>query len=200
MTASGGTAANYSITEVPGTLTVAQASLTATADNQSKTYGGADPALTYTVGGTLFYGDPASVVSGVLLSTATAAAATAGTHTITASGGTAANYSITDVPGTLMVAQASLTATADNQSKTYGGADPALTYTVGGTLFYGDPASVVSGVLLSTATAAAATAGTHTITASGGTAANYSITEVPGTLTAAQSSLMAPAKNHSASN
>ena len=51
--------------------------------------------------GRLYYGDPASVVSGVTLSTTTGAAATAGTHTITASGGTAANYAITDVNGTL---------------------------------------------------------------------------------------------------
>ena len=46
------------------------------------------------------------MISGVTLSTATGAAATAGTHTITASGGTAANYAITDVNGTLTVAQA----------------------------------------------------------------------------------------------
>ena len=63
------------------------------------------------------------------LSTATGAAATAGTHAITATGGTAANYAITDVNGTLTVSQAPLTVTADNKGKVYGAADPALTYT-----------------------------------------------------------------------
>ena len=98
------------------------------------------------------------------LSTATGAAATAGTHAIIATGGTAANYAITDVNGTLTVSQAALTVTADPQSKTYGGADPTLTYTPSGTLYYGDTYAVISGVTLSTTTGAAATAGTHTIT------------------------------------
>ena len=138
ITASGGTAANYAITDVNGTLTVSQAALTVTADNQSKVYGGTDPTLTYTPSGTLYYGDTYAVISGVSLSTTTGAAATAGTHTITASGGTAANYAITDVNGTLTVAKAALTVTADNQSKVYGATDPTLTYTPSGTLYYGD--------------------------------------------------------------
>jgi sugar lactone lactonase YvrE len=186
ITATGGTAANYTITDVPGTLTVSPASLTVTADNQSKVYGGIDPTLTYTASGTLYYGDQYSVISGVTLATAAGAAATAGTHTITAIGGTAANYAITDADGTLTVSPASLTVTADNQSKVYGGTDPTLTYTASGTLYYTDSYSVISGVTLSTATGSAATAGTHFITATGGTAANYSITDVPGTLSVAQ--------------
>ncbi len=190
ITAGGGMAANYGITDAGGTLSVSQAPLTVTADNQSKVYGATDPALTYTVSGPLYYGDTDAVVSGVSLSTATGAAATAGTHTINATGGTATNYAITDAPGTLTVAQAPLTVTADNQSKVYGAADPTLTYTVSGTLYYTDTDSVVSGVNLSTATGAAATAGTHTINASGGTATNYAITYAPGTLTVSKAAAL----------
>ena len=187
ITAAGGTAANYSITHANGTLTVAKAAaLSVTADDKAKTYGAADPSLTYTVGGTLHYTDTASVVSGVLLSTNTGATATAGTHTITATGGTASNYNVAaPVAGTLTVAKAAaLTVTADDKAKTYGAADPSLTYTVGGTLYYTDTAAVVSGVSLVTNTGAAATAGTHTITATGGTASNYNVAApVAGTLT-----------------
>ena len=197
ITASGGTAANYAITDVNGTLSVSQAALTVTANNQSKVYGGADPTLTYTPSGTLYYGDTYSVITGVSLSTTTGAAATAGTHVITATGGTAANYAITDVNGTLSVSQAALTVTANNQSKVYGAADPTLTYTPSGTLYYGDTYSVITGVSLSTTTGAAATAGTHTITASGGTAANYAITDVNGTLSVSQASLTVTANNQS---
>ncbi|HTG67139.1 MAG TPA: MBG domain-containing protein, partial [Flavobacterium sp.] len=111
------------------TLTVNKASLTVTADDKGKTYGGADPALTYTPSGTLFYGDGYSVITGVNLSTATGAAATYGTHAITASNGAASNYDIVHVNGTLTVGKASLTVTADDKGKTYGGADPTLTYT-----------------------------------------------------------------------
>ena len=164
------------------TETVARAQLTVRADNMSKVYGGADPTLTYAVTG-LLNGDTPSVVTGVTLSTTTGAAATAGTHTITVTGGTAANYTITDVDGTLTVTKAPLTVTADNKSKVYGAADPTLTYTVSGALYYGDGPSVVSGVTLATATGTAATVGTHPITVTGGSAANYAIADVAGTLT-----------------
>ena len=92
--------------------------------------------ISYTPSGTLYYGDSYSLISGVALSTTTGSAATAGTHTINATGGTAANYAITFVSGTLTVSQASLTVTADDQSKVYGGTDPSLTYTPSGTLYY----------------------------------------------------------------
>ena len=178
----GGTAANYAITDVNGTLSVAQTPLTVTANNLTKVYGAADPTLTYSASGTLFYSDTYAVITGVSLATTTGAAATAGTHTITASGGAATNYAITDVDGTLTVSQAALTITANNQSKVYGGADPVLTWRAG-TLFYSDTSAVITGVVLSTSTGAAATAGSHTITASGGSATNYAITDVNGTLT-----------------
>ena len=193
ITATGGTAANYTISDANGTLTVGKATLTATADNQAKIYGAAEPILTYSVSGPLFYGDTASVVSGVGLATTTGAAATAGTHAITTTGGTASNYNVVDADGTLTVGKATLTATADAQSKTYGGIDPTLTYTASGTLFYGDNYGVISGVGLSTTTGAAATAGTHTITATGGTASNYNVVDANGTLTVAKAALLATA-------
>ncbi len=191
ITATGGTATNYMVADANGTLTVSQAAaLTVTANDESKVYGAADPTLTYTVVGAFFYGDGPSVVSGVTLSAPTGAAATAGTHVITATGGTAANYMVTLANGTLSVSQAAaLTVTPNAESKVYGGADPTRTYTVSGTFYYGDGPSVVSGVTLSTATGAAATAGTHTITATGGTAANYAITDDSGTLTVSRAPL-----------
>src|SRR4029077_13417840 len=129
---------------------------TITADNQSKVYGAADPTLTYTPSGTLYNGDTYSVISSVSLSTTTGAAATAGTHTITATGGTAANYNVVDANGTLTVSKAAaLTVTANDQSKVYGAAEPGLTDRVTGTSYSGDVAqAVVSGVSLATTTGA----------------------------------------------
>ncbi len=197
ITASGGTADNYEVTHVAGTLTVSKAAaLTATADDQAKTYGDADPVLTYATSGTLYYGDSFAVITGVSLSAATGAAATAGTHTITASGGSADNYDVTHVAGTLTVSKAAaLTATADDQAKTYGDADPVLTYATSGTLYYGDTFAVITGVSLSAATGAAATAGTHTITAAGGTAANYFVVTANGTLTVGVATLTVTANS-----
>ncbi len=85
------------------------------------------------------------MISGVTLSTTTGSDATAGIRTINVSGGTAANYAIADSNGTLTVSPAPLTVTADNKSKAYGAADPALTYTVTGTLYYSNTDAVVSG-------------------------------------------------------
>src|SRR5206468_2056843 len=146
---------------------------------------------TYAPRSTLYYGDTYSVITGVTLSTTTGAAATAGTHTIVASGGTAANYNVSDVNGTLTVSKAAaLTVTADPQSKVYGDADPSLTYTPSGTLYYGDTYSVITGVPLTTTTGAAATAGTHTIVASGGVANNYNVSDVNGTLTVSKAAAL----------
>jgi hypothetical protein len=190
-----GTAANYNITHVNGTLTVSKAELTVTADDKSKVYGAADPVLTYTPSGTLFYTDDYAVITGVNLSTATGGDATAGTHAIVAEDGTAANYNITHVNGTLTVSKAELTVTADDKSKVYGAADPVLTYTPSGTLFYTDDYAVITGVNLSTATGGDATAGTHAIVAEDGTAANYNITHVNGTLTVSRAALTIKADN-----
>jgi hypothetical protein len=175
-------------TSVSRTLTVAKAPLTVTADNKSKVYGAGDPALSYTISG-LRNEDTASVVTGVSLSTATGANATAGTHAIIAKDGVASNYTINHVSGTLTVAKAQLTATADDKGKVYGSADPVLTSTISGNLYYGDTAAVITGIKLSTATGANATAGSHTIIAKDGVAANYAINHVNGTLTVAKAPL-----------
>ena len=85
------------------------AALTVTANSKSKVYGAIDPALDYSITGTFYYTDDYSVITGVNLSTTIGAAATFGTHPITASGGTATNYEVTHVAGTLTVSKATLT-------------------------------------------------------------------------------------------
>src|SRR5260221_5507057 len=105
---------------------------------------------------------------------ATGASGAGGSDAFTASGGTADNYNVVTANGTLTVSKAAaLTVTANDQSKVYGAADPSLTSTPSGTLYYTDTYAVISGVSLSTVTGAAATAGTHAITASRGTADHY---------------------------
>jgi hypothetical protein len=188
-------ALGYNVVYGNGNLTVNMAALTANADAKSKTYGAAEPGLTYTVGGTLFYGDTAGVVSGVSLSTPTGASATAGSHTITATGGTASNYTVTPVNGTLTVNKAPLVMVADDKSKVYGASEPVLTAsTAAGQLKYSDTLSVVTSLSLTTATGAAATAGTHAITGTG-SAANYAISVTSGTLSVSKAPLTITADN-----
>ena len=67
-----------------------------------------------------------------------------GLYTITASGAADPDYTISYVGGTLTVSPATLTVTANDQTRPQGEANPPLTYTLSG-LVNGDTASVVSG-------------------------------------------------------
>ena len=197
ITASGGTSANYNITHVNGTLTVSKAPLSVTANNKLKVYGEDDPVLDYTTSGTLYYTDTYSMIIGVILNTVTGASASFGTHVITASGGTADNYDITHVNGTLTVSKAAtLTVTANDKSKIYGEDDPELDYTLIGVLYYSDTYSVITGVNLSTSTGSSATSGMHTITVSGSSSDNYNVTNINGTLTVSKAGALTVIANN----
>ncbi|MCZ8163667.1 MAG: MBG domain-containing protein, partial [Microcystis sp. LE19-196.1B] len=179
ITLSGGSDPNYNITLENGTLTVGKADLTITADNKSKTYGSANPTLTFTYTG-LVNGNTAVSTLPTISTTATASS-NVGTYPITLSGGSDPNYNISLVNGTLTVDRAPLTITADNKSKTYGSANPTLTFTYTG-LVNGNTAVSILPTISTTATASS-NAGTYPITLSGGSDPNYNITLVNGTLT-----------------
>ncbi|MCX2583535.1 beta strand repeat-containing protein, partial [Pedobacter sp. MR22-3] len=107
------------------TLTVNAKAITVTADAKTKNYGDADPALTY------------SITSGALVGTDTFTGSLSrlpgenvGTYAINQ--GTLAlngNYTLTYIGADLTIGAKTVTVTAAAKSKTYGDADPALTYT-----------------------------------------------------------------------
>jgi hypothetical protein len=163
-------------------MTVAKAPLAVTADDKAKVYGAADSALTYTVNpAQLFYGDGASVVSGIGLAAPTDAAATAGTHSITASGGAAANYSVTTQNGRLTVTPAPLLISADDKTRLYLTPDPVFTATYSG-FRYGDTSAVVSGLGFTAPRGIAILAGSYPIVPGAASTANYAIEYANGTL------------------
>ncbi|MBI5875042.1 MAG: MBG-2 domain-containing protein [Deltaproteobacteria bacterium] len=178
----------YDISYVDGILTINPASLNLlgiTANDTSKTYG-----YTLTFNGTEFTpvgllgGD---TISGVTLTSAGAVnTANVGTYAITPSAavfsvGSAGNYTITYNNGALTVTPAALTITADNQTKVYGDANPALTATYSG-LKGTDTSAVVSGLNISTTATTGSNVGSYTITAANGTATNYIISYINGIL------------------
>jgi filamentous hemagglutinin family protein len=195
ITASGASAANYSITYVDGTLTINPAALVISANDASRTYGTANPAFTASYAG-LVNGDTASVVNGLVLGTSATASSGVGSYAITASGASAVNYSITYVDGSLTINPAALVISVDNASRTYGAANPAFTASYDG-LVNGDTASVVSGMVLGTDATASSGVGSYAITASGASAANYSITYVDGSLTINPAALVISANDAS---
>ena len=194
-------ATNYSLTTGNGTLTVTKALLTVKADNQTRAYGAANPTLTYSVSG-FVNGDTASVISGTpALATTATTSSPAGTYPISidVSRLSATNYSFTTSNGTLTVTKAMLTVKADNQTRTYGAANPTFTYSVSG-FVNGDTASVIGGApALSTSATTSSAVGTYAITASVGslTATSYSFTTSNGTLTINKAALSVKADDKS---
>ena len=115
----------YPAASVSRTLTVNKANLTITADNKLMFEQQPVPPLTVTYSG-FVYGETSSVLTTQPTVTTTATSSSApGTYPISVSGATAANYTITFVPGVLTV-QAKTTQTitfAAPATKTYGNAD-----------------------------------------------------------------------------
>ncbi|MGG5508152.1 MULTISPECIES: MBG domain-containing protein [unclassified Myroides] len=138
--------ANYTFNYVGDNLTIGVAELTVTANPQTKTYGEADPALTYTVSG-LKNGDQVSdVLTGSL---ERVPGGDIGMYGI-GQGSlalTSSDYTLNYIADSLSITPAVLTVTATPQTKTYGEADPALTYTVSGLQNNEEAAAVLTGSL-----------------------------------------------------
>ncbi|WKZ60950.1 MAG: MBG domain-containing protein [Cyclobacteriaceae bacterium] len=187
---------NYNV--VNGTtvvLEVTKATLTATANNQSRTYGATNPAFTISYSGFVNGDTPAVLDTAPSASSAATTASPVGTYPITVTGGTDNNYNFTYVNGTLTVNKATLTATADNQSRLYGAANPTFTISYSG-FVNGDNASVInSAPLATTAATVTSNVGTYPITVSGGTDDNYTFAYVSGTLTINKATVTATAAN-----
>jgi CSLREA domain-containing protein len=168
------------VTTVP--VTVIPAALVITAENKSKSYGAAMPALTFTASGFVNGDTPAVLTTLPTLATTATASSHVGNYPITASGATAtSDYTITYVPGTLAVTPAALQITAENKSKVYGAPIVALTAIYEGLVNGDTPASLNTPVSLTTTVTAASSVGSYPITVSGAADPDYTITHVPGT-------------------
>jgi hypothetical protein len=176
--ASGAVDPNYTISYVPGTMTITQADLIVSADDQTSVYGATDPSLTATLvgaGGT----DVATLDAEISLTTAPAGSG-AGTYEIDASGVTDPNYDVTYSAGTLTITPASLTIQAGSLTTTYGTV-PALTPSYCGFVNGDTAASLTLAPTLSTATSVDGI-GTYELDAAGAIDPNYTITYVAGSL------------------
>ena len=195
ITASGASDGNYDFTYVDGTLEITKATLTATADNKTRIYGEANPALTITYTG-FKNGEDASVIDTQGVATTGAnLLSNIGNHTISAGGASDGNYDFTYVAGNLEITRATITVTADNKTRIYGNANPALTVSYDG-FKNGQDESVFT--TLATATTGAnllSNAGNHAITASGAAAGNYDFVYTDGTLSITKATITVTADN-----
>jgi len=96
---------NYTSVTNTVALSVLKARLTATADNQSRAYGEANPPLTITYSG-FVNGDTAAVVDAPpIASTSALPASPPGSYPITLTGGSDNNYNLTLIGGTLTISE-----------------------------------------------------------------------------------------------
>ncbi|RYE20709.1 MAG: T9SS type A sorting domain-containing protein [Sphingobacteriaceae bacterium] len=191
ITVTGAASANYNITYVNGTLTIGQSSQMITFGAlPAKTYGDAD----FTLNAISSSGLPVTYIStNPLVATVNADGAvhllSAGTATITASQAGDANYTAAAaVTQMLTVNKALLTITANNQTKTYGSANPALTVSYNGFVNGNTLSALTTAPVIFTTATTSSNAGSYAVTASGADAANYNFIYVSGTLNINQAS------------
>ncbi|MDB4921260.1 MBG domain-containing protein [Mucilaginibacter sp.] len=192
----GAASANYTFTYLAGKITINPAPLTIAAINQSRVYGAVNPAFTASYTGFVNENTETSLTTKPAFATTATAASIPGSYPITASGAASANYTIKYIAGALTVSKAPLIITAENKTKAYGAANPALTVTYTGFVNDNTTASLTTQPTVSTTATTTSAAGSYPITVSGAVAANYAITYVAGTLNVA-SGLNAPLISYS---
>jgi len=173
-----GSAANYDVTLLPGTLTIDRAVLTITATSPSVTYGDAISSYSGTATG-FAYSEDATVISGLVCSSAYSAGdavSLSGQISVTCSGASSSNYSFAYVAGVVTITKRQVSVSAGSFNRVYGDSKPTLVFTVGGAgLFSTD--SLSANIACSTAYATGSNVGDYAVVCSQSVApANYEIT------------------------
>ena len=192
------TALNYIFTQfVGGTLTVTQAALTATAEDQSRTYRSSNPPLSIHYSGFENGDTEADLDSPPVASTTADIASETGTYSITLTGGSDNNYALILVNGELSITPATLLISADDKSKVYGAELPELTASYEGFVNGEGPGGLDTPVRFATTASAASSVGSYPITASEAQDANYAIVFENGELEVTKTLLTATADDQS---
>ena len=177
--------ANYTITFESAALSITEKAITVTADAKSKVYGETDPALTYQITAGALVGTDA--LTGSL---SRDAGEDVGSYPITIgslSAGT--NYDFTFESSNFTINKKTITVTAVDKSKTYGEANPKLTFTYIGFVNGDNESDLTKAPVASTEATAASVAGNYKITVAGGVDENYAFTYNDATLTIEKATL-----------
>jgi hypothetical protein len=191
----------YNLTLISGTLTVTNAALIVTVDDQNRSYGQTNPPFTVHYSGFVNNQGTNDLRGALIFSCLDGSGRPAGTNTavgsypITASGLSATNYTIQYVPGTLAIAKVPLTVTGASAQRLYGATNPASTATLSG-FVNGETSNVLGGTLSVTSVATPSSpVGNYSIIPGGLTSGNYSLSFVNGVLTVNAVSLTGRAQN-----
>ena len=165
------------------TFSIAKAELIITADNKTKVYGDALPALTVSYVG-FVNGETYTVLDGeLIIETEAKQNSVVGTYAITASGLTSSNYEITYKDGVLEVTKAPLTIKVKDASKVYGTENPTFEVEYSGFVLGENEDVLTRAYVYTTEATTNSNVGTYEVTVTGASSANYEITYQAGTLT-----------------
>jgi hypothetical protein len=182
-TCAGAVDGNYTISYVPGNVTVGKASLTITASSGTMTYGGTPPTITASYGGFVNGDTSASLTTGPTCSTTATSHSSPGTYTSNCTGAVDANYTIGYGSGTVVVSAAPLTITASSATMTQGGTVPTITPSYSGFVNGDSAASLTTAPTCSTTATSQSAAGSYPSSCAGAVDSNYTISYVNGTVT-----------------
>jgi hypothetical protein len=177
------------------TQTINKAGLTVKPVNASRNYGSANPTFTATYAG-FKNGDTfatSNITGAPVFSTVATTSSTANSYPITTTIGTLSspNYAFAPASGTLTVAKAPLTVTANNAWMSLGGPLPAFSASYSGFVLTDGPGSLGGTLSFVTSATASSPAGFYTVTPAGLSSANYSFTYVAGQLAVTSASATA---------
>ncbi len=182
-----GTNPNYTIMTTDGTLAITKATASVTAKDTIRKYGVANPTFEAAVTGAVN-----NDVLNFSLTTAATQTSGVGTYPIVVNLGTNANYQVTSLDGTLTIGKATASVKANDKSRTYGDANPALDAVVTGAV--NDDVLQFS---LATAADKTSSVGTYPIVVTLGTNLNYEVSNPNGTLTVTKAPLAIKANDAS---
>ena len=179
------------------TLTINKKQVTATANDQSMSYGDTPPAFSCQYAG-FVNGETESVLTALPVYDCNATSTSyVGAYTIIPSGATAQNYSFTYQNGTLTIGKRALNVAPNDATRVYGSTNPTFTVTCTGFVNNETASVITSNPIAATMADITSSAGDYPITCSGGNAANYSFTYGTGTLTITKAPLTITAEYQS---
>ncbi len=194
---SGAADPNYTFSYVDGSVQVNPAPLTIAASSVSMTYGGATPAILPLYSG-FVNGDTSSALSTPpTCSTSASSSSPVGTYASTCSGASGSNYTISYVPGAVVVGSAALVISASSGSMTYGGTVPTITASYSGFVNGDNAGSLTTAPSCSTTATSSSPVGSYPSSCTGAADSNYTITYVVGSVTSGPAPLSISASSAS---
>ncbi|GEM_PF-4199168 len=176
---------------VTQTIQVSKALLSVRAEGKTRTYGDENPLLTLTYDGFVNDDNAGSLTEVPQIATEATVLSPVGDYSISLSGGQDDNYNLDLTDGQLTITKATLTLTADDQTRVYGESDPELSFSYAGFVNGEDESDLDSAPVPSTTATVASDVGSYPITFTAGTDRNYAFELVDGELSVTRAEIIA---------